>query len=94
MDFAATVEVHRMQEDEHAPLTGFTADVTIRCAECDEPFRFIGSMPSGLSPREPSASVDRTELRLPIAPISAPEGWGTDGPGFTIRGDFDPRRAN
>lgn len=61
-DFEASVAVYRLLD------TGrFSADVRIRCKECGQPFRFIG-VRAGLSPYEPRASVDATELRAPIAP--------------------------
>ena len=63
-DFEARVTVNRL-EDKGL----FAADVTIRCAECKLPFRFLG-LPGGLSMDKPTVSFDMTEARMPIAPGS------------------------
>lgn len=66
-DFAARVAVNRLED------TGrFTADVTIKCSECGEPFRFLG-LAAGSSPYEPKVSVDGLELRAPIEPKGTPK---------------------
>lgn len=60
--FGANVAVNRI-EDKGA----FMADVQIGCTQCGLPFHFIG-VPLGLSYARPMASVDCTELRVPIGP--------------------------
>lgn len=60
--FTANVTVNRLEDS-----GGFAADITIRCAECQVPFQFLG-LPGGLTPDKPTASVDLTEARMPIAP--------------------------
>jgi hypothetical protein len=69
-DFAAEVDVNRL-----ADVGAFSADVRIRCSACSEPFVFVGSLLSGLSPTEPRVNMDGTELRIPIQPRS----WGRTG---------------
>lgn len=65
-DFSAWVNVFRLED------TGrFSADIRIKCSECDEPFRFLG-VPGGLSPYEPRVSIDGLELRAPIEPQGTP----------------------
>jgi hypothetical protein len=48
--------------------TGFMADVKIRCADCNMPFRFRG-LPAGASTTVPMVSVLGDEARLPIEPL-------------------------
>lgn len=61
-DFRAEVDVHRMED------TGaFMADVRIRCAQCDLPFRFVG-LRAGVDFERPMVSIDETELHAPIEP--------------------------
>lgn len=83
-DFVAVVDVNRLSDVEGGPISAFSADVRVRCAECDEPFVFIG-VPLGLSPMHPTGSLDGSALSCPIRPASAPEGWGEDGVGFSVR---------
>lgn len=65
-NFAARVAVNRLED------TGrFSADVTIHCSDCQEPFRFMG-LPAGSSWRWPTVSIDGLELRAPIEPQGAP----------------------
>ena len=80
--FNAQVEVARLTSDEtHNHVVGYTADITVTCAE---PFTFIG-LPMGSLPSEPACNFDGTEARMPIRPISAPDSFGRDLPGFTVR---------
>jgi hypothetical protein len=70
--FEARVDVGRLSEKDGGPVTGYTADVRIKCAECGLPFRFIGA-PFGYSRTEPMLSVDGLEMRAPIEPAHVPE---------------------
>lgn len=76
-DFAARVDVNRLVD-----TCAFSADVRIECAACHEPFRFVGAFPVGLLPDQPATSVDGTELRVPIIPVS---GGPIGSMGFRIR---------
>lgn len=76
-DFAAQVDVSRLTD-----VGAFTADVRIQCSACGEAFVFLGPE-LGLHPAMPTVSVDRTELRAPIAPQSDPTVRGRVG--FRIR---------
>ncbi len=61
-NFSANVNVARLVD------TGrFSADVTISCADCGQPFQFMGLKP-GISTREPMVSPDALEARMPICP--------------------------
>lgn len=65
-DFVARVAVNRLED------TGcFAADIRVRCAECEEPFRFLGLSP-GVDFERPTVSIDGLELRCPIEPQGEP----------------------
>lgn len=83
-DFVANVAVNRLCSVEAGPVDAYSADVTVRCADCDEPFRWIG-VPAGLMPSRPMVSVDETELRAPLRPASSDPDFGMGIPGFAIR---------
>ena len=65
--FLINGRVGRLSKDEGGPITGYTVDVTVKCTDCDLPFRFIGGKP-GSSPFEPRVSADALELRAPLEP--------------------------
>lgn len=78
--FDCQVTVNRIED-----INRFMADVMVKCANCGQPFRFIG-LPAGMDYNSPMVSVDGCEGRFPIHPrgesISEIEG----GPqGFTVR---------
>ena len=70
--FAAHVDVHRLSHVDGGPITGYSAEIHIKCVECGLPFRFLG-LPFGSHHAEPRLSADSTELRAPIEPAYAPE---------------------
>lgn len=67
--FLANVDVHRLTNDQGA-VDGFVADLHVQCSTCGVHFVFEG-VPTGFSLKRPMASVDRTELRIPLAPQRA-----------------------
>ncbi len=67
LKFKALTQVGRITETEGGPVYRYTADITIKCADCGLPFEFIG-VPAGESPDGPRTSIDFTELRIPIRP--------------------------
>lgn len=84
-DFEARVNVTRLSADGDAAseVHAFTADITVRCAVCGEPFGWKGP-PVGLSSSEPRVSADALELR---APLMTPAEMLLAGPGHaTLRG--------
>jgi hypothetical protein len=83
-DFAAVVAVNRLTATEGGPVEAYSADITVSCADCGEPFRWIGA-PAGLLPTQPCVSVDETELHAPLRPASADPDFGLGIPGFAIR---------
>lgn len=70
LDFCAEVDVFPLSDGpivhEKAP-DRYSAELTITCAKCGEPFQFLGP-DVGLSMERPAVSVDATKLYLPIAP--------------------------
>lgn len=68
-NFIAGVQVARLFHDDGGPVTGYTAEVTIRCRGCGLPFRFIG-LAAGNHYAEPRVSVDGLELRAPLEPAT------------------------
>lgn len=83
-DFVANVAVNRLCSVEGGPIDAYSADITIQCADCGEPFRWIG-VAAGLMPSQPMCSVDETELHAPLRPASSDPDFGMGIPGFAIR---------
>lgn len=94
LNFEANVNVARLfdeQTREDIPPDRYSADVTIRCADCGEPFTFVG-MPRGLSPTQPMMGFDGQEAHLPICPAS--ENPNIGGEAFVIRGGLTRVKGN
>lgn len=73
--FESRVMVARLTEnDDSDVVTGFTADIHIRCRDCGMPFAFKG-LGIGSSPDTPMTSIDRCELRAPIEPEPNGSRW-------------------
>ena len=83
--FSANITVDRLQRSETDPeIVGYSADITVNCDDCGEPFRWSG-VQAGVSQQRPMCSVDETELRAPLRPASADADFGMSLPGFSIR---------
>jgi hypothetical protein len=82
-NFTATVEINRLTNDPGTAVIGYNADIKVRCADCDEPFRWVG-VQAGLSPARPMCSVGETELRAPLRPASSDPDFGLGLPGFAV----------
>ena len=82
-DFLATVEVVRQTEIEDGPVVGYMAEIRVRCAVCDEAFRWNG-VPAGYSNRQTMCSPDETELRAPLRPATEDPDFGMGLPGFAV----------
>lgn len=83
-DFTANVEVNRLTvSDDDPTVIAYDTSITVSCANCGEPFRWIG-VQAGSSPGRPMCSVDETELRAPIRPASADPDFGLGIPGFAV----------
>jgi hypothetical protein len=63
-NFACVVEVNRLCATEGGPVDAYSADIRVRCADCDEPFRWIGPA-AGLSPLRPASSDPDFGLGIP-----------------------------
>lgn len=70
--FKSKIGVYRLSDKEGGPVTGYTAEIHITCAECGLPFRFRG-FAAGSHYGEARVSVDATELRAPIEPAHTVE---------------------
>lgn len=85
MNFACECNVGRLSETEGGPITRYSLDVRVVCADCGLPFRFIG-LPTGLDLNGAAVSIDGLEGRFAIAPkgqvVSVLEGAPM---GFTVR---------
>ncbi len=68
INFKANANVFRMSKEEGGEIKSYRCDLNIECAECGMPFLFKG-IPFGSTPDNPTMSIDRTELRIPIEPI-------------------------
>jgi hypothetical protein len=73
LNFKATVNVSRLTDRAGTRVIGYTSDTSICCAECEQPFEFIG-LPCGVSATQPMVSADGLELRAPIQPMAQPRG--------------------
>lgn len=69
-NFSVRANVLRLSPAEGAPVTGFNAEITIRCLSCDADFKFLG-LPHTVNSRMPGVSIDSLEARLPIAPAQS-----------------------
>lgn len=80
-NFSARVNVNRLTDSGR-----FNADVTIKCADCGEPFRFLG-LPCGSDLNGAAVSADGTEARLAIGTSETVANIieGNCPVGFTVR---------
>lgn len=69
LNFKAEVNVTRLTEPTDPDrVTGYTTDISVHCADCMMPFRWVG-VPFGMSSSKPMTDPERVELRAPIEPI-------------------------
>lgn len=67
--FNVEAKVARLTEsDESDVVTGYHMDITVICAQCLKPFKFVG-LPGGYSPGYPTVDVEEITARIPIAPV-------------------------
>lgn len=65
LKFESMVTVIRIQN-----LGKFQANIVIRCADCGQPFEFVG-LPRGMNIEGPAVSLDGLEARLAVRPIES-----------------------
>lgn len=83
-NFDADVIVNRIVRSEADPtVSGFNADITVSCRDCQEPFRWTG-LQAGMSPARPMCTPDEQTMRAPLRPASADPDFGLGMPGFSI----------
>lgn len=68
--FAANVQVTRVQDGAQEPIGAFVAEITVECAACKLPFRWIGP-DMGMSYDHPMVNVNRRSLLAPMEPDTA-----------------------
>lgn len=66
-NFAATVGVARLAKNEGGPITGYMADITVKCADCGRPFQFLGLEP-GIDTGGARVSIDGLEAHIALCP--------------------------
>lgn len=86
VNFDADVAVGRLfnGEDHGGVPDGFRVDLTVRCEDCGEPFRWVG-VPAGMRSDRPMVSVDEKTLHAPMRPASSDKDFGLGIPGYAIR---------
>lgn len=83
-DFTASVDINRLTASDNDPtVVGYSAEITVHCADCSEPFRWTG-LAAGLSPRHPMCSIDEATLIAPLRPSSADPDFGLGLPGYAV----------
>jgi hypothetical protein len=92
-NFTANVAVNRLASEEGGPVAGYSADITVNCADCREPFRWTG-LQAGLSMYRPMCSIDETILVAPLRPASADPDFGLGLPGYAVGYVSGPARAD
>lgn len=70
--FQCNADITRLTDgDDPEKVTGYSADIRVKCVQCGLPFEFVG-VPGGYSPGQPMVNFDATELRAPIRPSTDP----------------------
>lgn len=68
LEFVSNMVVVRHADNEtDNNIIGYSAKITVRCAECEKPFQFLG-LPMGLDTQGARVSVDGLEARIAISP--------------------------
>jgi hypothetical protein len=65
--FDANVDVTRLTKTDGGPVTGYLAEIKIRCIQCGTPFAFKG-LPMGLNLGGAAVDIDRLTANLSIEP--------------------------
>jgi len=86
-EFHTDVSVIRLGGQPGQMPNRYLAEVRVRCAQCDKPFRFRG-LPMGLGLDGAAVSGDGQEVRLAIAPVDEVI-EPCDVRGFTVKGPDD-----
>jgi hypothetical protein len=68
-NFKAQVDVFRVSDEEGGPITRYTTDISVHCADCLCPFEWLG-LPMGSHPAKPMVNFEGVQLRAPIKPVS------------------------
>ena len=66
--FDSQVGIGRLTDVEGGPVTHYTAEIRVHCADCKLPFEWIGPPLGVIDANAPVVGLDRLELRIPIEP--------------------------
>lgn len=66
-NFAASVAVGRLTLKDGGPVTGYVAEIRVKCADCGKPFQFLGLDP-GYDNQGARVSLDGLEANIALAP--------------------------
>lgn len=88
-DFAVHAEISRITDVDDGPVTAYAADIRVECIHCGTPFLWTG-VPTGLSAKHPTVSIDGQTLIAPMRPHGADPAFGTHLTGFTVIRQIHP----
>lgn len=84
-DFHALANIGRSAASDDDPtIVAYHVELQVRCANCGEPFRFMG-VPAGWLADRPTCTVDEATLNAPIRPASSDPDFGLGLPGYAVR---------
>jgi len=89
-NFGVFAEVNRITDAQ--PLTAFAVDLTVRCADCQLEFEFLGDFPGGIHCETTTLSPDRARLSIPIKPRG--QEWIGRYRGFSVHSKLPPSGGN
>jgi hypothetical protein len=69
-NFSAHVGVHRLSKVDGGPITGYVAEITVKCVDCGRPFQFLALQP-GYDTQGATVSIDGLTANLALAPEGA-----------------------
>lgn len=85
-NFQATVAIGRLTKEEDGPVTHYSAEITVKCADCGLELEWQGT-PIGSSPYHPMVSADLKELRAPMMPPGEQVPLGLPVVSLRVRGE-------
>ena len=66
-DFYVTANIARLTKTEGGKVTGYMAEVSVKCLQCNTPFQFLGLEP-GHDTQGARVSLDGLEANIAITP--------------------------
>ena len=87
MNFHANVGVGRLTNGEGGPVTGYVAEIRIKCQDCGLPFQFLGLEP-GYDNQGARVSIDGLEANIGLVP-QGHQPNPLQRMAYNIKGNFD-----